>query len=57
MDVVASMKRFLAVGGDICAEMTLVGRLVGREAGVAVKSVGHILDAEMGYRRIKACDS
>ena len=49
MEVVAAMQRLLAVGGDIGAQMVLVGRLVVREPRVAIEAVGAVLDGEVGY--------
>ena len=48
MDIVATMQRLLAMGGDICTQMTFIRRLVGRKAGVAIEPVGGIAHGDVG---------
>ena len=57
MQVVASVKRLLAVGRDIGAEVVLVGRLVVGEAGVAIETVGAVFHREMGDRVVEGHDT
>ena len=53
VEIVAAVQRLLAVGGNIGTEMVLIGRLVGREARVAVEAVGAVADGQMGYRGVE----
>ena len=56
MDVIAPVERFLAVGGYVGSKVALIGRLVGREACVAVEAIGDVLDAEMRHRGVEFCN-
>ena len=57
MQVVSSTKCLLALGIDIGPEVVLVGRLVGREPRVAVKTVGTVLYLYVGYLWIECYDA
>ena len=48
VDVVAAAQRLLALRTDIAAEMSLVGRFVGREAGIAVEAIHAVLHLYVG---------
>ena len=48
MDIVAASQRFLPFRANVAAEMPLVGRLVGREARVAVEAIDAVLHLQMG---------
>ena len=54
VDVVAAMQRLLAARRDVCPHVVLVGRLVGREARVAIEPVGTVLHLQMSQRVVKA---
>ena len=47
MYVVSPTQGLLAAGVDICSEVVLVGRLVGREARVAIEAVGGIFNCDV----------
>ena len=56
MDVEAAAQGLLALHADVGAQMAFVGRLVGREAGVAVEAVDTVFHLHMGYLVIELGD-
>ena len=56
MDVVAAAQGLLAFHADIGAKMAFVGRLVGREAGVAVEAVDAVFHLHVGYLVVELGD-
>ena len=57
VEVVAAVEGLLAVGGDVGAEVVLVGRLVVGEAGVAIEPVGAVLHGEVQDRGVEGDDA
>ncbi len=57
VEVVTAVEPFLAVGGDIGAEVALVGALVFGEAYVAVEAVAAVLERQVGYGVVEGCDA
>ena len=57
MQVVAASECLFAFGVDVGSEMVFVWRLVGRESGVAIESVGAVLDLYVGYFGIERHDA
>ena len=49
VEVVAAVGRLLAPGVDVSPHVALVGRLVGREARVAIDAVGAVAHGERGH--------
>ena len=57
MDIVSAAQGFLAMSIHISAKMVLVGRLVGREARVAVEAICGVLDRHRCHLRVEVGNS
>ena len=53
MDIISTIETLLPFGADVCPKVALIGRLVGREADVAVETVDTILGREVGNRGVE----
>lgn len=53
MNVVATMKRFFSMGGNIGTHMILIRRLIGRETSISIKTVSGIFHRNMSNRRVE----
>ena len=57
MEIVTTLERLLPLGIDISTKMTFIGRLVRRETGVTVKTIGTIPHTEVLHSRVKHGDA
>ena len=53
MQVIAATQGLLPLGIDIGAQMVLVGRLVCREARIAIEAIGTVLHLQMSNLRVE----
>ena len=59
MDIITPMQCFFAMGRDICPQVSLIGRLVGRETRIAVETISGVAHGDMRNGRVECgnpCD-
>ena len=53
MNVISTVKRFLAMGGNVSPKMCFIWRLIQRETCVTIKTIHGILGCKVFYGRVK----